>query len=63
MVDTPRPDRWDAAAVTSAAAVLAVAYLVVDEPIVQYGAWLVVFCIWMAWFMFFGSKWLWFVET
>lgn len=62
-VDPPAPDRWDAAAVVGALGTLTVAYLLVPDPIVQYGAWLVVFCIWMAWFVFFGTKWLYDVDV
>ena len=58
MVTPPALDRWDAAAAASVAALLVVAYVLVPDPTVQYGAWLVVFCIWMAWFVFFGAKWL-----
>lgn len=54
----PRPDRWDAAAVGSALALLALAHLVYPHRIVQYGVWLVVFTIWMAWFVYYGTKWL-----
>jgi len=55
MADRPAIDRWDVAAVASAVAVLLVAYVVAPGPIVQYGAWLTVFCIWMFWFVFFGN--------
>ncbi|MEF8827951.1 MAG: hypothetical protein V5A49_02885 [Haloarcula sp.] len=58
MVTPPALDRWDAAAAASVAALLVVAYVLVPDPTVRYGAWLVVFCIWMAWFVFFGAKWL-----
>jgi uncharacterized membrane protein YccC len=50
----PRPRRRDYAAAASVAATLAVAYVVVPTPVVQYGAWLVVFCIWMVWFILFA---------
>jgi len=58
MVDRPELDRWDYAAGLGALSVLVVAYVVYPDPIVQYGAWLAVFCIWMAWFVFFGVKWV-----
>jgi hypothetical protein len=61
-MNRPPLDRWDAAAAGSALAVLAVAYLVVPHPVVQYGAWLVVFCLWMGWFFFYGTKWLYGVD-
>jgi len=57
-VDPPALDRWDYGALASVLALLAVGYLLVPDPLVQYGVWLVVFCIWMAWFVFYGTKWL-----
>lgn len=59
----PSLDRWDYAAVLSVAALLAVAYLFVPDPVVQYGVWLAIFCIWMAWFVFYGTKWLYGVDV
>lgn len=59
----PPPDRWDYAAGVSALALLAVAYLLVPGPIVQYGVWLAVFCLWMAWFVYYGTKWLYGVDA
>ena len=58
----PRPDRWDAAAVGVAAALLGFAYLVYPHHVLQYGVWLAVFCIWMAWFVYYGTKWLYGLE-
>lgn len=59
MVDSPpRPDRWDVAAIGSAFGLLALAYLVYPDRVFQYAVWLVVFCIWMAWFVYYGSRWL-----
>lgn len=58
----PRPDRWDAAAVGSALALLALAYLVYPHRILQYAVWLAVFCIWMAWFVYYGARWLYGLE-
>jgi len=58
MVAPPAPDRYDALAAGSAAAVLLVAYVLVPDPTLQYGAWLTVFCIWMGWFVFYGARWL-----
>lgn len=63
MADPPEIDRWDVAAVVSVVAILAVAYGVYPSPIVQYGAWLTIFCIWMFWFVFFGTKWLYHVDV
>ena len=38
-------------AAASVAVTLLVAYVLVPTPVVQYGAWLVVFCVWMVWFI------------
>ncbi|WP_225333018.1 hypothetical protein [Halomicrobium urmianum] len=62
-MDPPEPDRWDAAAVAGVALLLAVGYVLVPRPAVQYAVWLAVFCIWMAWFVFYGTKWLYGVEA
>lgn len=58
MVDRPELGRWDYAAGLGALAILFVAYVLYPDPILQYGAWLAIFCIWMAWFVFFGVKWV-----
>jgi hypothetical protein len=39
-------------------AVLGVGYLLSSDPVVRYGAWLIVFAIWMSWFVFAGIEWL-----
>lgn len=52
----PPLDRYDAAAATSVACLLVVAYVLVPDPTVQYAAWLAIFCVWMAWFVVFGAK-------
>lgn len=59
MVDRPpRPDRWDLVALGSAVGLLLVAHLFYPHRILQYGVWLAVFSIWMAWFVYYGSRWL-----
>lgn len=63
MKEFPELDGWDAAAVAGVVLVLIVAYVVVPHTVVQYGAWLVVFTIWMAWFVYFVTKWLYGVES
>lgn len=63
MKEFPELDQWDAAAGAGALIVLIVAYVVVPHRVVQYGAWLVVFTIWMAWFVYFVTKWLYGVES
>ncbi|PSP55252.1 hypothetical protein BRC82_06735 [Halobacteriales archaeon QS_1_67_19] len=37
---------------------LGVAYVVVPHPLVQYGTWLLVFAIWMAWFVAAAREWI-----
>jgi hypothetical protein len=57
MIDPPPPDRWDYAAGATVLCLLVFAYVVYPDPILQYGIWLVVFTIWMAWFVFYGVRW------
>ncbi|WP_247006365.1 hypothetical protein [Halorientalis litorea] len=53
------PVAWrDLVATAAVTGVLVGAYLVVPHPVVQYGAWLVVFAVWMAWFVLAGVEWL-----
>jgi hypothetical protein len=54
----PPLGQWDAAAAGSVAVALVVAYVVVPDPGVQYSAWLSIFCVWMAWFVSYGARWL-----
>jgi hypothetical protein len=49
-------DDLDIAAIAGAALTLLFAYVVYPHHIVQYGAWLVVFTIWMSWFVYHGTK-------
>lgn len=49
-------DRWDALAILSALLLLVGAYVVFPHPVFQYAVWLTVFTIWMAWFVYFGTK-------
>jgi hypothetical protein len=58
MVDPPPLDRWDYATGASVIGLLVVAYVIHPDPILQYGVWLTIFTIWMAWFVFFGVKWV-----
>jgi uncharacterized membrane protein (DUF4010 family) len=50
--------RRDLSALGIVTALLAVVYLLVPHPVAQYGAWLVVFTIWMVWFVFTFVEWL-----
>jgi len=58
MPDPPRPGRLDALTLGSVLGLLVVAYLLVPQPAVQYGVWLVIFSIWMLWFVSYGVRWL-----
>jgi hypothetical protein len=54
----PPLGQWDAAAAASVVLALFVAYVVVPSPGIQYSAWLSIFCVWMAWFVSYGARWL-----
>jgi hypothetical protein len=51
-------NRRNVTALVVATSVLGVAYTLAKDPVVQYGAWLIVFAIWMSWFVFAGIEWL-----
>jgi hypothetical protein len=63
MEPPPRPDRWDLVAWASAAGLLAGTYLLLPDPLLQYGAWLAIFTIWMVWFVYYGVRWMYGMET
>ena len=52
--DVFEPTRYNVAAAVTVAGLLVVAYVFVSHPYVQYGAWLVIFTIWMVWFVYVG---------
>jgi hypothetical protein len=45
---------WNVAAFVGVTALLLVAYVLAPGRMIQYGAWLVIFTIWMAWFVYEG---------
>lgn len=45
-------------ALVAVVAILATAYLLVPHPLVKYGAWLVVFSVWMVWFVAAAREWI-----
>lgn len=47
----------DGIALGAAAVLLGTAY-VLAHPLVTYGAWLAVFAVWMAWFVFTAVEWI-----
>ncbi|WP_436936007.1 hypothetical protein [Halovenus marina] len=63
MVERPTVDRLDLVAVLAAVSALVFAYGLVSDAIVRYTAWLLVFTIWMAWFIYFGTKWMYDIEA
>jgi hypothetical protein len=56
MHDAFAPNTRNAGAVVAVVVLLVLAYVVVPRPVVQYGAWLVIFSIWMAWFVAAGVQ-------
>ena len=52
--DVFEPTRYNVAAAVTVVGLLVVAYALVPHPYVQYGAWLVIFTIWMVWFVYVG---------
>lgn len=54
LADVFEPNRYNIGTLAFVAAVLLFAYVVYPRQIVQYAAWLVVFTVWMAWFIYVG---------
>ena len=52
--DVFEPTRYNVAIAVTVVGLLVVAYVLVPHPYVQYGAWLVIFTIWMVWFVYVG---------
>jgi len=50
--------RRNLATLVLATALLAVVHLAVPSPATRYGAWLVVFAVWMTWFVVTFVDWL-----
>jgi len=48
------PTRYNVAALASVVGALFVAYVLAPGRLVQYGAWLFVFTVWMVWFVHAG---------
>jgi len=63
MIEVPTLDTIDYAAAISALLLLVVAYVVYPNTILQYGVWLTVFTIWMAWFVYYGTKWMYDIDA
>ena len=63
MIEVPTLDTIDYAAGISALLLLVVAYVIYPNTILQYGVWLTVFTIWMAWFVYYGTKWMYDIDA
>lgn len=63
MSERPSLDRLDIGAIGSAVVLLVLGYVVYPDRIFQYAVWLAIFIIWMAWFVYYGTKWLYGVEA
>lgn len=63
MIEVPTLDTIDYAAGISALLLLVVAYAVYPNTILQYSVWLTVFTIWMAWFVYYGTKWMYDIDA
>jgi len=63
MVRRPTFDDRDIAAFAAAAGLLVLGYVVYPNQIFQYAVWLAIFIIWMAWFVYYGTKWLYGVDA
>ncbi len=61
-MEAPTPGLLDYAAGGSALVLLFVAYVIYPNTILQYGVWLAIFAIWMAWFVYYGTKWMYGVD-
>ena len=55
--------RWHVATLAGVVSLLVVAYGIVPHRLVQYGAWLVIFTVWMAWFIYTGVDYIYGVEA
>ena len=58
MRDLLGPTPLNLAALAVVTALLGMAYLVSPPPLVRYGAWLVAFAVWMAWFVVVAREWI-----
>lgn len=50
--------RWTVVALAAVGLLLAVAYVLLPHWSTQYGAWLAIFAIWMAWFVVAARRWI-----
>lgn len=57
------PNRYNLATGAAVAGLLLVAYVVYPHHILQYGVWLAIFTIWMAWFVYVGVDYVYDVDS
>ncbi|UPV73598.1 hypothetical protein M0R89_13750 [Halorussus limi] len=58
MRDFLGPTYLNLAALAAVTALIGVAYVLASSPLVRYGAWLVAFAVWMAWFVAVAREWI-----
>ncbi len=63
MIDQSALDVIDYAAGLSVVVLLFLGYVIYPQTVFQYGIWLTIFTIWMAWFVYHGTKRIYGVET
>jgi hypothetical protein len=62
MSERPTLGMLDYAAGVSVIALLVLGYVIFPNTVFQYGIWLTIFTIWMAWFVYYGTKWMYGLE-
>jgi hypothetical protein len=58
MVERPSLDTIDWLAIGSVALLLVLAYGVYRDPVFQFAVWTIIITIYMAWFCYYGVKWV-----
>ncbi len=58
MRDLLGPTPLNLAALAAVAALVGIGSLSSSPPLVRYGAWLVAFAVWMAWFVVVAREWI-----
>ena len=61
--DVFEPNRRNVATAGVVVGLLVVAYVIVPHRLVQYGAWLVIFTIWMVWFVYAGVDYVYGIDS
>jgi len=63
MSERPTLDTLDYAAGAAVIGLLVLGYVIYPDTVFQYGIWLAIFTIWMAWFVYYGTKWMYGLES